>query len=189
PAMKRFAQFGIGPGKPLNLRQHDLEIVESLQQSVSAGQARIAAESQKPLGKNVNGWDVVTNVGRYGTNYELRAIVAMVGLGANLPDDAIYPRATADEDRAPLTGANRYIIQFPKGQLPPVGAFWSITMYNTRQFFVPNPINRYAIGDRDDLKFNNDGSLTLYIQNESPGREKESNWLPAPKDRFNLCMR
>ena len=85
--------------------------------------------------------------------------------------------------------SNRYEIQFAKGQLPPVGAFWSITMYNSNQFFAKNPIGRYAIGDRDKLKFNNDGSLTLYLQNESPGKDKESNWLPAPKDSFNLFMR
>ena len=80
-------------------------------------------------------------------------------------------------------------MQFPKGQFPPVGAFWSITLYNTKQFFVPNPINRYAIGDRDNLKSNDDGSVTIYIQHESPGADKESNWLPAPQDRFNLFMR
>jgi hypothetical protein len=110
-------------------------------------------------------------------------------LGANLPEDAIYPRATVDADGEPLLGTNRYVIQFPKGQLPPVGAFWSITMYNAKQFFVPNPINRYAIGDRDDLKSSDDGSVTIYIQHESPGADKESNWLPAPKERFNLVMR
>ncbi len=88
-----------------------------------------------------------------------------------------------------LTGANQYVVHFQKGQLPPVGAFWSITMYNASQFFVPNPIDRYAIGDRDNLKFNDDGSLTLYIQNESPGKDKETNWLPAPKHSFNLFMR
>lgn len=84
---------------------------------------------------------------------------------------------------------NRYVIQFPKGQLPPVKAFWSITMYNSKQFFVDNPIGRYAIGDRDKLKFNDDGSLTLYFQHESPGKDRESNWLPAPNNAFNLFMR
>ena len=189
PAMKRFAAVGIAPGKPPNLRQYDLAVAEGLEQSVRAGQAKIGAEAQKPLGKKVNGWDVMTNVGRYGTNYLFRAVVALVGLGANLPDDAIYPRATVDADGQPLFGANRYVVQFPKGQLPPVGGFWSITMYNSKQFFVPNPINRYAIGDRDNLKANEDGSVTIYIQHESPGAERESNWLPAPKDQFNLFMR
>ena len=94
-----------------------------------------------------------------------------------------------DAEGKALTGANRYVIRFAKGQLPPVGAFWSLTMYNSKQAFVDNPINRYAIGDRDKLKFDDDGSLTLYVQHESPGKDKESNWLPAPKDEFNLFMR
>ena len=118
-----------------------------------------------------------------------RAVVALVGLGANRPDDAIYAHAKVDSDGKPLSGANRYTIHFPNGQLPPVGAFWSITMYNSKQFFVDNPIDRYAIGDRDKLKFNEDGSLTLYVQNQSPGKDRESNWLPAPNDSFNLVMR
>lgn len=187
--MKRFGAIGITPKKEFDLRQFDLAVVEGIEESVSAGQAKVRAEAQKELGQNVNGWDVMTNVGRYGTNYLLRAVVALVGLGANLPEDAIYPRATVDADGEPLLGTNRYVIQFPKGELPPVGAFWSITMYNAKQFFVPNPINRYAIGDRDELKSNDDGSVTIYIQHESPGADKESNWLPAPKERFNLVMR
>ena len=103
----------------------------------------------------------MSNVGQYGTNYLFRAVVAMIGLGANLPADAVYPHTTLDADGQPLSGEHRYQIVFPKGQLPPVNAFWSITMYNAKQFFVDNPINRYAIGDRDKLKPNADGSLTL----------------------------
>ena len=137
----------------------------------------------------VNGWDVMGDLGRYGTNYLFRSVVAQVGLGANLPEDAIYPRATHAAGGQPLNGANRYVIVFPRGQLPPVRAFWSITMYNAKQFFIANPMDRYAIGDRDKLKFNEDGSLTLYIQTESPWKDLESNWLPAPKDSFNLFMR
>ena len=79
------------------------------------------------------------------------------------------------------------MVHFPKGRLPPVDAFWSLTMYNAKQAFVDNPIDRYAIGDRDKLKFNEDGSLTLYVQHESPGKEKESNWLPAPRSSTFLC--
>ncbi len=187
--MKGFAAIGITPGKPFNLREHDTAVAEGLEQGLKAGRARIDAEAKKPFGKKVNGWEIMTDVGRYGTNYSVRAMVALIGLGANLPEDAVYPRATVDAGGNPLVGTNRYVIQFPKGQLPPVGAFWSITMYNSKQFFVPNPINRYAIGDRDDLKSNDDGSVTIYIQHESPGADKESNWLPAPKDKFNLFTR
>ena len=187
--MKRFASVGIVPGVAPNPQKYDLAVAEGLEQSVRAGQDKISAEAKKSLGKKVNGWDVMMNLGRYGTDYLFRAVVALVGLGANLPEDAIYPRATTDTNGEPLVGTNRYTVQFPKGQLPPVGAFWSITVYNSKQLFVENRINRYAIGDRSKLKFNDDGSLTIYVQHESPGQDKESNWLPAPKDRFNFFMR
>jgi hypothetical protein len=113
----------------------------------------------------------------------------MVGLGANLPDDAVYPHALNDSSGQPLTGANKYVMHFTKEALPPVKAFWSLTMYNAKQGFVDNPLNRYAIGDRDALTFGEDGSLTLYIQHDSPGKDKEPNWLPAPTDSFNLFLR
>src|SRR5262249_1064860 len=87
------------------------------------------------------------------------------------------------------TGANRYVIRFSKEEVPPVNAFWSLTLYNSKQAFVENPIGRYAIGDRDRLKFADDGSLTLYVQHESPGPDKEANWLPAPTDDVNLILR
>jgi hypothetical protein len=117
------------------------------------------------------------------------AAYSCVRIGANLPQDAIYPYAMVDGQNQPLTGAHRYVIRFHKGQLPPVNGFWSITMYNAKQTFIQNPIDRYAIGDRDKLQFNADGSLTLYVQHESPGKDKESNWLPTPADSFNVVMR
>ncbi len=183
PMVEKLSRLGIAPGK------FDPQNAKALDRGAAAGWQRILAEAKKPQGKVVNGWDVMGNIGRYGTNYPFRAVVALVGLGANLPEDAIYPHAKEDSDGKPLSGENRYVIHFPKGQLPPVNAFWSLTMYNAKQAFVANPIDRYAIGDRDKLKFNEDGSLTLYVQHESPGKEKESNWLPAPKDSFNLFMR
>jgi len=188
-ALNSFTAIGVAPGTPFDLKSLDPAVAKSVEGSVKAAQAKIAADARKPHGKKVNGWDVMTNLGRYGTNYLFRSVVALVGLGANLPEDAIYPRGTEDTDGQPLNGANRYVVHFPKGQLPPVNAFWSLTMYNSKQFFVQNPINRYAIGDRDKLKFNDDGSLTINIQHESPGKEMESNWLPAPADSFNMFMR
>jgi hypothetical protein len=188
-ALKRFAPLGVAPGKTFDLKKLDPAVAKNLEEGVSSGLAKIVAEAKKPRGKVINGWEFMTDVGSYGTNYLWRAIVALIGLGANLPGDAVYPRATKDAGGAPLTGANDYAIRFAKGQLPPVCAFWSITLYNSRQFFVPNPLNRYAIGDRDKLKFDDDGSLYIYIQNQSPGKDKESNWLPAPKDSFGLFMR
>jgi hypothetical protein len=188
-ATKRFASIGIVPGAPMNLQKLDLEVVEGLNDGVRSAREKIVAEAKQPQGNKINGWDVMPNLGRYGVNYPMRALIALVGLGANLTDDAIYPHATVDADQKPLTGKNQYVVEFQKDQLPPVNAFWSITMYNSRQFFVDNPLNRYAIGDRDKLKLNDDGSLTLYVQNQSPGPDKQSNWLPAPKDEFNLFMR
>ena len=188
-AIRRFTTIGVAPGKPFRLDRLDPSVAKEVENSIHDAQAKISAEANKPHGRNVNGWEFMTNVGRYGTDYLWRAVVAQVALGANLAEDAICPRATADSDGELLNGANRYEIRFQKGQLPPVDAFWSITMYDSRQFFVPNPIDRYAIGDRDKLKFDSDGSLTLYIQNQPPGEDKEANWLPAPPDSFNLIMR
>lgn len=187
--MKHFAAIGVAPGKPFDLKAFDSQIARGIEEGFRAGREKVVAESMKPHGKNLNGWEFMENTGHYGTDYLWRAVVAFVGLGANLPEDAIYPRATTDSEGQPLTGANDYEIHFAKGQLPPVGAFWSITMYNSRQFFVKNPINRFAIGDRDKLAINEDGSLTLFIQHESPSPTRESNWLPAPDDSFRLFMR
>ena len=132
----------------------------------------------------------MTAIGTYGTDYLHRAGVAYGALGANAPEDALYPTAFADGDGQPFNSDKRYVIHFDKGKLPPVNAFWSLTMYDERQLFTANPINRYAIGDRDKLSFNSDGSLDLYVQRDPPGAEKESNWLPAPKSgSFTMNMR
>ena len=128
-------------------------------------------------------------VGKYGTDYGERAIVALVGLGANLPADAVYPSAFMDGDGKPLNGAHRYVLHFDKDATPPVNAFWSVTMYNAQSFFVANPINRYAISSWMSLQHNKDGSLDLYIQRESPGKNKEANWLPAAEGDFSVTMR
>ncbi len=129
-------------------------------------------------------------MGVYGDYYLKRAIIAMMGLGANQPEDAVYPLLFADADGKPLMGESRYVLHFAKDELPPAAAFWSVTMYDEAGFQVANPLNRFAIGDRDALKYNADGSLDLYIQNASPGTDKESNWLPAPaKGVLGVTMR
>jgi hypothetical protein len=134
------------------------------------------------VGTTVNGWNIaVDSIGTYGTSYRRRAIVALAGLGANLPEDAIYPAAFVDGEGKPLDGSNKYVVHFEKGKTPPADAFWSLTMYDNEGFQVPNALNRFAIGDRDRLKFNDDGSLDIYVQAEPPGADKEANWLPAPK--------
>jgi hypothetical protein len=138
----------------------------------------------------VNFWSMNTNtMGVYGNYYLKRAVVAQIGLGANVPEDAIYPINLGDEEGKPLDGANKYILHFEKGSTPPASAFWSVTLYDKEGFQVANPLNRFAVSSWMPLRFNPDGSLDLYFQNESPGADKEANWVPAPKGPFNLTMR
>jgi hypothetical protein len=140
--------------------------------------------------REVNGWEMNTDtIGVYGNYYLKRAIVAMVGLGANPPEDAVYPLNVADSHGRPLTGDHDYLLHFAKDELPPVEAFWSVTMYDAEGFQAANPIDRFAIGDRDQLTYNPDGSLDLYLQHDSPGADKESNWLPAPRGPLGVTMR
>ena len=136
----------------------------------------------------LNGWSMNTDtMGVYGNYYLKRAIVTQLGLGANLPEDATYPLNLADESGKPLDGANKYTLHFDKGSLPPAD-FWSVTLYDPEGFQVPNALNRFAVSSWMPFKYNADGSLDLYFQNESPGADKEANWLPAPKGPFNLTM-
>jgi hypothetical protein len=138
----------------------------------------------------VNGWQMnIDTMGVYGNFYLKRAIVAMVGLGANAPEDAVYPVLMTDADGQPLTGDHDYVLHFDQADLPPVGAFWSVTMYDAQGFQAANPLDRFAIGDRDPLRYNPDGSLDLYLQHDSPGPEREANWLPAPRGPLGITMR
>jgi hypothetical protein len=188
-SMTRFSAIGIVPGKKFEKATAEIAGIDALQGGILSALSRIRREAEKSQGKQINGWHITYNTGRYATDYLLRAATAMMSLGANLPEDAIYSRATADVDGQPLIGSSRYVLRFSKSELPPVDGFWSITMYNSKQFFEPNPINRYSIGLDDKLAFDGDGSLTLYFQHESPGPDKEANWLPSPMGPFNLLMR
>jgi hypothetical protein len=143
------------------------------------------------LGTNANGWQmIVKSIGVYGNDYLQRATIALVGLGANPYDQAVYPLNIVDKNGKVPVGEKNYVIHFDKDAIPPVDAFWSLTMYDEAGFQVANPINRFAIGDRDKLKFNKDGSLDIYIQHTSPGKAKESNWLPSPaKGKLGMTLR
>ena len=142
------------------------------------------------LARVVNGWSMNTDtMGVYGNYYLKRAIVAQVGLGANLPEDAIYPLNLSDDSGKPLDGANKYRMRFDKGATPPVDAFWSVTLYDADGFQAANVLNRFAVSSYFPFKTDADGSLDLYFQYESPDEDKEANWLPAPKGPFNLTMR
>ena len=157
---------------------------------LDAPAAARALMKEADIARVASGWQMLTDtVGVYGNFYLKRAVLAQIGLGANQVEDAIYPMNVADADGQPVDGNNDYVIHFSKAELPPVDAFWSITMYDAEGYQVANPLNRFAIGDRDPLKYNADGSLDIYMQNGSPGADKESNWLPAPRGRLGITMR
>lgn len=180
PIIARLRRIGFEPGKSFGLAEADPRIRRGLERAAPDA-FKIMQMKSRTLARVVHGWQMNTDtMGVYGNYYLKRAIVAWIGLGANLPEDAVYPLCVGDADGRPLTGGNTYILHFEKSELPPVDAFWSVTMYDAEGFQVANPLNRFAIGDRDDLKYNDDGSLDLYIQTESPGADKESNWLPTP---------
>ena len=189
PILAQLAKIGVAPGQDFDPSKLDPEVAKALHESVRLALEKLQAAS-KTWGKPVNGWNVPPkNVGEFGTDYNFRAIVAFIGLGANLPADAIYPFAFVDGDGKPLSGANRYIVHFDKGQTPPANAFWSLTMYDAQNFPVDNPINRYTISSWMPIKYNADGSLDVYVQKDSPGTKKEANWLPAPAGDFSITMR
>jgi hypothetical protein len=188
PLLEQMAKLGIIPGQPFTLPRLDPDVAGALRESVPAAQTRIAA-SEHVVGRVMNGWLIPSQLGQYGTNYLKRAVVALVGLGANLPEDALYPLATLDSDGQPLSGQYRYVLHFAADRLPPVDGFWSLSMYNARQFFVENPLSRYNVGNRDPLRYNADGSLDLYLQANTPDPANEANWLPAPHDSFHVAVR
>jgi len=181
PIVFQMRRIGLEPGKDWDRGGLDQAALDAINAGAKDALEDII-EGMKTFGRRVNGWNIaVDNVGTYGTSYRQRAVIALGGLGANLPADAVYPTAFVDGVGKPLDSAKKYVVHFDKGRTPPVNAFWSITMYDHEGFQVPNPIDRFAIGDRDQLKFNEDGSLDIYVQTDSPGKDRESNWLPAPK--------
>lgn len=185
PLIAKLARIGLVPGQDFDASQLPKAVVKQIP---AAAQQKIMGHFQS-AGAKINGWTFTTNAGVYGTDYLQRALITAIGLGANRPQDAVYPTSEDDADGQPYSGANRYVVHFPKGQTPPADAFWSITMYNKDYFFVDNPLNKYTVSPRDNLKYNADGSLDLYIQHASPGQNREANWLPAPDGKFVLMMR
>ncbi len=189
PIVARMRRIGLKVGESLDIERLSPAVRKALESAPDAGLGHVKAKLPT-LAKVVDGWQMNTDtMGVYGTYYLKRAIVAMVGLGANLPEDAIYPLCITDADGKPLDGGKKYVLHFSKEALPPVDAFWSLTMYDAQGFQAANPVNRFAIGDRDQLTYNADGSLDLYIQHDDPGAGKTSNWLPAPKGPLGVTMR
>src|SRR5262249_18593162 len=187
PEIKRFAKIGLVPGQDFDASKLRADFEKRIPE-VAFDRIMVQFKINKDV-KDVNGFGFTTKTGLYGTDYLMRALVTAIGLGANRPQDAVYPTSLKEAEGKPYDGANRYVMHFPKGQLPPVHGFWSLTMYDDKYFFVNNPINRYAISPRQNLKSNPDGSTDLYIQKDSPGADKESNWLPAPAGKFVLMLR
>jgi hypothetical protein len=183
----RMKRIGLEQGKSFDASKVS---ADALALGASAGLKHMQ-EKAPTLARLVNGWQMNTDtMGVYGNYYLKRAIVALAGLGANQVEDAIYPLNVADADGKPVMAENKYVLHFGKDELPPAGAFWSLTMYDAEGFQVANSLNRFAIGDRDALKYNADGSLDLYIQSESPDPGNEANWLPGPKSgQLGLTMR
>ena len=187
PEVARYAKIGLVPGKDFDASKLKADFVNRIPQ---IGFDRIMLQIKvNSAVKNLNGWIFDTKTGVYGTDYLNRALVTAIGLGANRVKDAVYPTSLKSSTGDDYSGANKYVMHFPKGQLPPTRGFWSLTMYDANFFFVANPLNRYSISARQALKPNPDGSVDLYIQNQSPGPDKESNWLPAPAGKFLLMLR
>ena len=184
----KFKMIGIGQGLTPSATKNET-ILKALEQGIIEGEKMIHKKIAN-LGSVVNGWSFNLDTGNYGSDYLLRSAVAKTALGANSPEEALYPLTFVDNSGSNLTGSEKYVIHFDKDKIPPVDAFWSITIYNSKYGFVDNPINRYAISDRTPgSKFNSDGSFDIYVQENNPGKEKESNWLPAPPDNFSLLLR
>jgi hypothetical protein len=188
PILDRLERVGFRAGESFDLAAADATVRGAFEKAVPVAQQKIT-ERQKEIGRDVNGWRIITsNIGNYGTDYLTRACVELVGLGANLAEDAIYPVVYVDADGEPLTGEKKYVWRLEQDEIPPVNAFWSLTLYDDEGFQVANELDRFAIGDRDDLEVGADRSLDILIQHDRPD-SGTSNWLPAPTGSFNLCAR
>jgi hypothetical protein len=187
PIMKQLSRLGLEAGKPFEPEGLGADGVKALEEGVRAAADRLTVTSLATDGKGWTGFG--PPIGRYGIDYRGRAQIARIALGSLPPEDAIYILSTQDEDGRPLNGGSRYRLHFSPTGLPPVRAFWSLTLYDPAGYFFTNPLERYALGDRDSLERNPDGSLDLYIQHDPPGGSKDRNWLPAPEGGFNLTLR
>lgn len=185
--LDELAAIGWSPDRPLDLAA----LPEEERARWEKAWPKALSQIEVDLGEEpINGWQTARgSIGDYGDDYAARAVVAYAGLGANLPEDAVYPATRLDVEGVQLRSDTDYVLRFPAGQAPPVEAFWSLTMYDERGFLVANPVDRYALRG-ETLTQNPDGSIDIYIQRESPGMERETNWLPAPASGpFNLLLR
>ena len=188
PMVAQMARIGLRPGKPFDSAALGAGVAAALQSVPKAAFARIMAHYAH-AGSIKNGWTFTTNAGVYGTDYLQRALIAAIGLGANRPQDAVYPTSTGPTEGAQYDGSQTRVMHFAKGELPPVNGFWSLTMYTPDYFFYPNALQKYTLSARDQLKANADGSVDLYIGHAQPASVPESNWLPSPPGAYILMLR
>lgn len=185
PMMARIAEIGIAPGKDFDLSKFEPDVAAAVEAAPETAWEKIEAYTAQS-GEVNQGWLVNLKVGHYGTDYMARAWLSAFGIPANAPKDAVYPVGLRDADGDVLDASKHdYVIRFAsEADLPPVEGFWSLTMYDTGYFFIPNPLDRYTLSARTELTKNPDGSIDLYLQKDNPGPDKEANWLPAPDARF-----
>ena len=187
--MKKFEAIGLGAGKDFKKSQFKSKEWEAIEAGANEGKSIIQSRLNS-IGNDVNNWNFSPKIsGRWGTDYLTRAAAAWKYIYVNIPEEAVYATINADGGGQTLNGANKYTLTFTKEQIPKVRFFWSLTMYNAKGFLVNNPANRYNIKNIDELIFEEDGSLKLFIQKESPGAPYESNWLPAEEGQFYMVLR
>ena len=187
PMLAPLAEVGVTPGRPFDARALDPATLKKWEDVVPRALKVLQGEAGR-MGQEVNGWRIPkSNIADFGVDYETRAFIALIALGANLPADSLYPTAFVDGDDKPLNGADRYVLRFGPNLTPPVNAFWSVTMYDAQSFFVENSLKRYAISSWMPLVRDDDGSLAISIQHAPP--DAQANWLPAPEGPFNVTMR
>jgi hypothetical protein len=185
--LARIANLGVVPGRRFDPSAFDADAHREIEVGAAAA---LDAITRTVIGTRANGWvTAAEGMGVYGNAYLKRAAIALLGLGANPPEDAVYPLLLTDSDGDPTTGEQSYVIHFDADQLPPVDAFWSITMYDAEGYQSANELDRFAIGDRDPLRYNSDGSVDILIQHTNPGSDREANWLPAPNGRLGITLR
>jgi hypothetical protein len=188
PLLARMRRLGLVAGEPFDVDALDTATRDAIEAGAVSAKARM--ERLSNMHPVVDGWSQPTfTMGVYGTDYWRRAVIAKIGLGANLVEDAVYPVLFHDAAGNVPVGEVDYVLHFDADALPPCDAFWSVTMYDGDGFPVPNDLDRYALGDRDPLVYNPDGSLDLYLQHSDPGDDRRSNWLPAPNGPLGVTMR
>lgn len=190
PMAEKIQKLGLVAGQPFDATKLDPVSRSSVEEGAKSALNAIATAAKGSGSADIrNGWRVDRALGRWGTEYGRRAVAAWIGLGLNAPEDAIFMSTPLDGAGHRLDGANRYVLHFDAGKLPPADGFWSLSLYNAEQRFVANPASRFHLGSEDRLTMNPDGSLDIHIQKDNPGKGKDTNWLPAPAGSFNVILR